>query len=385
MKLEHNEENFRKITSLIERKKHIPKKLEEDKYFTSRYQHSDGFGIFKENKLVSYIMTNIFNCRIFRKRTKMAAIGYVVSEGEEQKNIGRLLKEIFNQLHRNKIPVANLETVREKFFRTYSFENTKYQKIYQFKQNALKGINMPKGGTVKVGTWKNLIVQNGAAQLYEVPMHTTDERNTMNRPYWWWNRLDEHNPKQQLAVYFGRVGLSEAYMFFKKEKHKVLATEIYGNKANGVRGLLAYLKQTGLQNYSYRLVTPVEKKLENYFPEQHLLSISCKPYMMTRIVNLNQVLESLKLVKDGTFIIGVSRDDFCPWNIGNWKITQQHGKITVQKVKEAAGLTGTINSWTKVFLGNLTVKDSYYFGELDGDKYSDFEVIKGNTSFYDRF
>lgn len=387
MKLNKDTNTLDQVTKLVAEAFKKSDNLKQNKCFMSRYNHSEGYGIINNNNLESYIMVNQFNCRVFRKRTKMAGIGYVSSSklARGKGNISKLMKEIFEDLHDQKIPFTNLAPFSESFYRQYGFENTIYQKEYSFDNIALNGLSKPKNGELKVGKWQDLIIQNGAAQLYEVPMHTSNERNTMNRPFWWWNRLDEYYPDRKLAVYFGRVGLPEAYMFFTVKDNNFNIDELYANNVEGIKGILGFMADKSKQGMKYSVITPEESRLENMFPEQRLLKIDVRPYMMSRIINLQQILSAIKLINDGSFVIRISEDKLCPWNVGNWKITQSGNDINVEKTSLTPSFEGSINAWTKVFLGNLTIKKALKLGEIRGKKHSDFEVVKGTISFYDYY
>ncbi|GAA3631085.1 GNAT family N-acetyltransferase [Lactobacillus hamsteri] len=387
MKLNKDTNTLNQVATLVSEAFKKEKDLKQNNNFMTRYNHSDGYGIVNDHNLESYIMVNQFDCRVFRERTKMAGIGYVSSSklARGKGNISKLMKEIFEDLHNQNIPFANLAPFSETFYRQYGFENTIYQKKYSFSSKALKDIFEPQDGEIRVGKWQDLIIQNGAAQLYEVPMHTTNERNTINRPFWWWNRLDDYYPDRKLAVYFGRVGLPEAYMFFTVNQTHFKIDEMFANDVQGIKGLLGFMAEKSQPNMDYSIITPEESRLENMFPEQRLLSINTYPYMMSRIINISQIFSAIKLVENGSFVIRVSEDELCPWNIGNWKLTQTDNEIKVEKTDLKPSFEGSINAWTKIFLGNLSVEKAFKLGEIKGKKHSDFEVIKGTTSFYDYY
>lgn len=70
--------------------------------FLARYNHSMGFGEYKDGKLASYVMVNEFESRIFAKKLKMDGVGYVSSypENRGQGDINRLIKEIILEVYK---------------------------------------------------------------------------------------------------------------------------------------------------------------------------------------------------------------------------------------------------------------------------------------------
>ena len=67
MKLSQNKETLDQIAPLVEYAFLKNNDIREDPNFLSRYNHSMGFGEYKDNHLASYIMVNEFKSRIFRK------------------------------------------------------------------------------------------------------------------------------------------------------------------------------------------------------------------------------------------------------------------------------------------------------------------------------
>ena len=387
MKLRKNKSNLQQIADLVQFAFEKKNDLTKDENFLSRYQHSDGYGIVENNKLQSYIMVNNFKARIYRKRTKIAGIGYVSSsqEARGKGNIGKLMQEVFNDLHEQGIPVANLAPFSEAFYRRYGFENTIWQKEYSFSPKALKGIKTPEGGRVLEGTWNDLRVQNGAAQIYEVPMHHTNERNTINRSYWWWNRLNTYYPDRKLMVFYDHVGLPASYMFLSNKKDRVEVPEMFSISSEGYQGLLSYLHVNYSEEKQIVITMPEESKLEYFFSEAQLLHIKIHTYMMSRIIDVAKVLRAMKLLTDGKITIEVFGDEHCPWNNGKWSLVKKGKTYSIETATATPDFSGTINSWTKVLLGNLTLNDAINLGEIKFNSKSNTQFVKGRVSFYDYF
>lgn len=384
MKLQKTDENLHQIASLVHSAFKKIKDPASDSLFLSRYQHSENYGILNKEKLVNYMMINIFNSRVFRKRTKMAGIGYVSSlrQARGKGNSKKLMREVLTNLHDEGIPYANIASFSERLYRKFGFENTIYKKKYIFDRHALNFLQKPTDGKYREGTWKDLLVQNGAAQLYEVPLHSTHERNTMNRPFWWWNRIDQSFPHRHLVVYFGRVGLPQAYMFYRLKRGTCYVDELYGDQSDGIRGLLNYLAKK-IVALRFEITMPEESKLEDYFADQSQLKISLHPFMMTRIIDIEKVIKCMKLIRHGNAIIQVTNDKSCPWNNGSWQLTDDKDGYRVKKISAKPDFSGSINNWTKVLLGDLTLEQAIKMGEISGSKHHRLEFEKGTVTFFD--
>lgn len=352
--------------------------------FNSRYEHADLYGILKDKDLIDFVLVNISRCRIFRKRTNLAAVGYVCSEKIDD-NLKNVFKEVFTDLHKADIPIANLNSKNNKFYSSIGFENTVFQKEFKFNSEYLETYTNDQGNT-KVGSWDDLIIQNGAVQLYEVPMHSDDERNTLNRAYWWWNMLDKAYKNMKLAVYFGRVGLPVSYMLFKvnEEKSEVDILEMYAQKAEGLHGIMNFVKKAFPAD-QITITMPEVSHLEHLISLQNQVNITLKPTTMSRIIDVKSVLEAIKLKEDGSFVLNVTNDGLCPWNIGCWKVIQEDGKMTVKKTEDQPDFTADINSWTKVLIGNLPLNQAIKFGTVKQNNKNNVIIEKGKVTFLDNY
>lgn len=353
----------------------------------SRYQHSEGYGYF-DQKLTSYIMVNKFKSEVFGHHLKMAGIGYVASypEYRGQGHISHLVQEVLQDLHQQQVPFANLAPFSESFYRHYGFSNSIYQKEYRFASNVLQSFCLPKTGRIIRGKWNDLNVQNGVIQLYERQLHTDDERNTVIREAWWWNRLDSYYAHRNFAVYFDADGRPMSYLIYRIENDRFLADELYSITPAGILSMLGFMGSHAGSVKEYRIILPEDSLLAELFPEQHQLDIRLHPYMMSRIIDFQKVLSCMRPMQEGIFNLEVIADDLCPWNIGVWQLKRKNKEVTVtRKEDELVDFSGSITAWTQVLLGRLSLKEAVKLGLITDYRIKKLDFVKGRVSFYDYF
>lgn len=388
MKLEKNQDNLNKIASLIEYAFLKNEDLTHDINFKSRYNHSIGYGCFNQTKLTSYIMVNQFKSEVFGNHVPMAGIGYVASypEYRGQGHISKLMKEILQDLHEQDVPLANLAPFSESFYRHYGFSNSIYQSEYRFSGKALKSFKLPRSGQIVRSNWNNLLVQNGVIQLYERQLHTDDERNTVIREDWWWNRLNTYYQNRNIAVYFDSDERPISYLIYRLQGDVFLADELYSITPQGYLALLGFMGSHVGTSKEFRMILPEDSILAELFPEQNLLDIRLRPYMMSRIIDFERILTYMKPLKDGIFNIEVINDDQCPWNIGVWQIVNKDGHVTCKHMEDGlVDYSGSITAWTQVLLGRLTMADAVKLGLITDYRVKKLDFKKGKVSFYDYF
>ena len=354
----------------------------------SRYDHSDGYGFFNDDKLTSYIMVNKFKSEVFGYHVPMAGIGYVASypEYRGQGHISKLMKEILKDLHDQDIPFTNLAPFSESFYRHYGFSNSIYQKEYHFSGSALRAFKLPRTGHVIRGKWNDLMVQNGVIQLYERQLHTDDERNTVIREAWWWNRMDSYYHNRNIAVYIDADGRPISYLIYRIHGNVFLADELYSITAKGLICLLGFMGSHASAIKEFRMTLPEHSLIGEFFPEQNQLKISLHPYMMSRIVDFAKMITYMKPLQEGTFNLEVISDDECPWNIGVWQMTNKDGKVSCKQIEDGlVDFSGPITAWTQVLLGRLSMRDAVKLGLITDYRIKKLEFKKGDVSFYDYF
>lgn len=388
MKLKKNQENLKQIASLVKYAFGKNNDLLHDNNFMSRYDHSNGYGFFNDDKLTSYIMVNKFKSEVFGHHVPMAGIGYVASypEYRGQGHISKLMKEILNDLHDEGIPFTNLAPFSESFYRHYGFSNSIYQKEYRFSGGALRTFKLPRTGHVIRGKWDDLMVQNGVIQLYERQLHTDDERNTVIREAWWWNRMDTYYHNRNIAVYIDSNGRPISYLIYRIQGDVFLADELYSITAKGLVALLGFMGSHAGAIKEFRMTLPEHSLIGELFPEQNQLKISLHPYMMSRIVDFAKMITYMKPLQEGTFNLEVISDDQCPWNIGVWQMTNKDGKVSCKQIEDGlVDFSGPITAWTQVLLGRLSMRDAVKLGLITDYRIKKLEFKKGDVSFYDYF
>lgn len=388
MKLKKNQENLKQIASLIKYAFGKNNDLFHDNNFMSRYDHSNGYGFFNDDKLTSYIMVNKFKSEVFGHHVPMAGIGYVASypEYRGQGHISKLMKEILNDLHDEGIPFTNLAPFSESFYRHYGFSNSIYQKEYRFSGGALRTFKLPRTGHVIRGKWDDLMVQNGVIQLYERQLHTDDERNTVIREAWWWNRMDTYYHNRNIAIYIDSNGRPISYLIYRIQGDVFLADELYSITAKGLVSLLGFMGSHAGAIKEFRMTLAEHSLIGELFPEQNQLKISLYPYMMSRIVDFAKMITYMKPLQEGTFNLEVISDDQCPWNIGVWQMTNKDGKVSYKQIEDGlVDFSGPITAWTQVLLGRLSMRDAVKLGLITDYRIKKLEFKKGDVSFYDYF
>ena len=386
MKLNQDKETLDQIAPLVEYAFLKNNDIREDPNFLSRYNHSMSFGEYKDDHLASYIMVNKFKSRIFAKKVKMGGVGYVASypENRGQGDINRLMKEIILELHDQNYAISNLAPFSEIFYRRYGYENAIYEKMYQIQPDYLRFFKPVQEGKVVRGRWSDSSLKNAVIELYQAKLNQDDQRNTVVRAEWWWDRLDTYYPGRSICVYFDKNQQPQGYMFYRIVERNFRVEEMYYQTPQAAKALLSIIASHSSSDLKYYVKMPEESLLGEFFPEQEGITVKILPYMMTRIINVKQVLEALPLVNNKKLTIEVTNDDIIAENNGVWLIDNAD-EPRVREVETDPDYTASLTNWTKVLLGHLTLKQAVQLGFVKENHPVNTDFVKGDVSFYDYF
>ena len=386
MKLNQDKETLDQIAPLVEYAFLKNNDIREDPNFLSRYNHSMSFGEYKDGHLASYIMVNKFKSMIFAKKVKMGGVGYVASypENRGQGDINRLMKEMMLELHDQNYAISNLAPFSETFYRRYGYENAIYEKMYQIQPAYLRFFKAVQEGKVVRGRWSDSSLKNAVIKLYQAKLNQDDQRNTVVRAEWWWDRLDTYYPGRSICVYFDKKQQPQGYMFYRIVERNFRVEEMYYQTPQAAKALLSIIASHSSSDLKYYVKMPEESLLEEFFPEQEGITVKILPYMMTRIINIKQVLEASPLVNNKKLTIEVTNDDIIAENNGVWLIDNAN-EPRVREVETDPDYTASLTNWTKVLLGHLTLKQAVQLGFVKENHPVNTDFVKGDVSFYDYF
>nr|WP_242550468.1 GNAT family N-acetyltransferase [Enterococcus sp. MJM16] len=368
------------ITGLIEYAFRKQQPIINDPLFLSRYKHADAYGVYQDDELTNLVMANHFEIQLFQQRVKMAGVGYVASypEYRGKGGISSIMADLLTDLYQQGVAVSQLAPFAEDFYRQFGYEPTSRRKTYRIPALAFNYLTSEKRGNVKRGTWQQMkpMIQSIYQRLLK-----QQQVGTVVREDWWWERLNEYYPHRFYATAFDDAGEAKGYIIYRMQGNTLVVDELAYENELALRKLLTYLKShvSSFEEFLYH--APVHEIIEKCFREQEHLTITLEPYMMSRIIDIEQLLPKIPIYQK-EIIIEVTEDKECPWNVGSWLISQGN----CQKVQQAGDIKASIHGWSELLLGELTLAEGIFLGKFIAAKECPTEIFpKGRQSFYDYF
>lgn len=379
MKLTHDVQTTKAVAQLVGYAFNKQHALDQDEVFLSRYQHADLYGELNEQELTSFILVDRFKVQLFEKAVSSAGIGYVATYPEYRGNgaIKRLMQELLQDFFAQQVALSQLAPFSESFYRQFGYAVTSAQKCYRIKEQAFLGFKSEQKGMIKRGDWQTLGPQ--IKELYAKQLKNK-QVGTLVRSSWWWDRLDKYYGGRFYAVIFDQADQACGYLIYRAKGTQLHVDELVYENAFAFRKALTYLKAhlASFQEIVYR--APLHEQLERYFPEQRLLEITQKPYMMSRIIDIRQSLPLFFPKQE--VVVEVTNDEFCPQNVGCWEVKQG----TCQLSKKYPDLSGSITALSELLCSDMTLDEANFLEKLKVKPHKkELQLRKGRQSFYDYF
>lgn len=295
-----------------------------------------------------------------------------------------LADEVFEDLHEQGFLTISTNVEMKYLVEEADYVDSTFANIYHLSKDQLAKVATSEEGKVVTGTWDNIRLQNAIAQLYEVPMHSLTERNTLIRPAWWWDLLEKRVPNHRIAVYYDRVGLPRGYMLYYHTDHEIVVTEIYSMAEDGYKALIANFNDSEQNFDEFRIEVSEDIDLSSCLANIADLKVENKPYLMTKIIDFAKLVETLSIEKTGTYYLEVTDDSLCTWNRGIWEVKRTPKNCVVKESDQAPDYSASIAVWAKVILGNLTVSQAIEQGLIKRHTDKNLNFFKGNVTFLDK-
>ena len=146
--------------------------------------------------------------------------------------------------------------------------------MYQIDPAYLRFFKPVKEGKVIRGKWSDSTLKEAVIKLYQAKLNQADQRNTVERSEWWWDRLDTYYPGRSVCVYFDKNNQPQGYMFYRIVERNFQIEEMYCQTPQAAEALLSIFASHSSSDLKYYVKIPEESLLGEFFPEQE--GLYCK-------------------------------------------------------------------------------------------------------------
>ena len=321
-----------------------------DWYFERYYKPEYTTGIFHNQKLMASAQVIPYQIQL---RGSTVDCGYVVGvdTAPEARNRGyarRLLLECLQMQRKEKQSISLLMPFEGQFYYRYGWPFCYFHQQIKI---------MPKELRCAAKTWgtiRQVALQDAVIELQRVyQLFTAAYEGYVKRTEHSWQLLMEDAALDQTVCYLiEENGQAEGYCLWTEMKDCVFIREMAWCSESARAGLLQFLMEN----------VPEERQLWLELPDDDILawqlavsktSVVRYPFLMARIVDVKQCLETLEYDKELKMEFRMHvQDEFAPWNHGVFKVVIETGKASVQENYTAdADVLITVEGLSQMVMG----------------------------------
>ncbi|WP_409022088.1 enhanced intracellular survival protein Eis [Dellaglioa sp. P0083] len=334
-------------------------------FFRKLYEHSSDWGSVESGKVVSGVINTPFMTHFHGTQFKMGGIGYVASYPEfaGQGSIGQLMNLALDEMYDNGTTLSYLAPFSYPFYRKFGYEATFDQTIYRMNTKDLPRLKVKTIGHVE--RHRYLDVKEELNKLYQ--QNQLSQQGGIERPDWWLTYSAEKHPNWEVAVYYNEKNESKGYLVYQRETDEFKIVEwIYQTTESWLQLQSFVLKhQSAYEWFSYE--SPIGQPFPDVLANPQV-EVTTQPYMMARIVNVDDFLSRYPYQQDFSQIVIQVQDSTIHANEGCWQISRIDGETKVEKTENSAPtFTTDIQNLTRSMMGYRTLKHLKQYGFVSGD------------------
>lgn len=370
MKSEHYKEMFDLASYAFNKEKSASR----EKKFNELCSVSDSYGAFKEHALMSQLIVRPMEVYVHGQSFKMGGIGYVSSYPENRGggDIAQLITLSLERMKERGQTLSYLAPFSYPFYRRYGYEQCFDELHYTIDVSELP--RMPKSaGTICRVEWKE--AKKILKEVYEE--RYKNSVGPLKRSEWDWEFLMLSREESSIALYYDEKGRVQGYLIYSFKGQAVgtfvLQEMVYLSKS-AFNELWNFVSSHKASFHTFLYKTGAHENIAYLF-ENPKMKQELIPYMMARIVTIEEFLliYPFKEQAPQTFYIEV-KDEQAEWNAGVWKVELflTSRKVThvvqSQEIPEELLVSGTIQSWTQVFMNYRTIEELAFFDLIHGEQ-----------------
>lgn len=336
--------------------------VQRHEFFDARFNHATDYGIHAGGQLVSALYSLPFTVNFAGQEFKMRGIGDVCSAPEfsGRGGAGTLMTAALQDMYTEGTSLSYLAPFAFSYYRRFGYEQVFNQIHYELNTSTLprfKTAYTPAGKITRGRLQDNLDV---AKAVYTANQPT---QGGLVRADWWWDYLVLKND-WDVGIYTAENGHATGYVIYERAASTLTIKELIAPTQAEYLALRQFILKHG--NSFDRIVyeAPSTAYTGDLLPEPGIATATVVPYMMARIVNLQDVLNRLPLRLPETAITIAIEDSLLTANQGTWSISASGPERIATELMLNADARMTIQTATKLIFGVQSATNLLRSGEL---------------------
>lgn len=335
-----------------------------DYYFDKRYNPGCNL-IAKDTELLASLQRNPYKINISKDSQNTAyVVGIsVYPEHRGKKLTTKLLNKALEEAYNLGEKISLLMPIDTAIYRRYGYENC--FSLYSFEVN-LSDIEYKNNKSVNLERITKM-TDELADLLIEIYLEKAKNwdiylERDINHYYTYFEEIKVEAGEIFLAKNDANEPIGYMVFYPKMDASKGYVRELFYLDSSALDSFMTLVASHKTQLDSVTIQQPIDSQLMYYFGFNNKISVSLKPFMMARIVDVKYVLE--KLAKDMILDLSIRiNDDILSQN--NQVFHIKNGSVAISDNKADAIMD--IGTLTQLYMGTVSVSAAYDLGKIEAE------------------
>jgi predicted acetyltransferase len=332
-------------------------------FWEDRFQHSIPYGVINDGQIETSVLSLPFETNFWGTNFKMNGISDVMSAPEASGKGGasQLMTAALQDMYTNHVTLSYLAPFAFGYYRRFGYEQVFDHASYRLASEKLPRL---KGGD---GIKVRRMNFNEAIELIK-PIYAQSklaQRGGLQRADWWWEYLPKKFNQRQVAVAFNDQ-IATGYLIYERTASDFIVYEVASLDPNSRQALWKFVTKHGTASANFIYNSPSAELDLDLIDEPYAVTTTVNPYMMARIVDLQDFLTRYPVGgRPAQFTLNVV-DDVITENHGQWAIQSDGQTVQVEKTSSTVAETEvlTIQQLTKVLFGYRSLASLIEHGKV---------------------
>lgn len=333
-------------------------------YFSNKYKNYNTIVVEEEADIVSSLQLNQYKIKLNNKEYYTS---YVVGVSTLPEARGRgYMKHIMdftlNELYKKGQLVSILMPIDYRLYRKYGYEHCYDQIEYEIDIEDLRGFKSS-GSLIKANI-------DHISEMINIEKSFLENLNgIVIRDEDYYKNLFKEVESEDGHIYIHKDEESDGYIIYFINGDNIFVRELYYKNINALKGILRFIYNHNTQCKKVNITAPMDDKIRFVLSNPKTVTMKLKPFMMGRVINFKEYLESLHIeCNDKLNLIVSVKDDYIKENNKIFKIRLENNKLSVEDGEFDYDVEFDINTISQLAFSYINGKEAYLLNDLDENK-----------------
>src|SRR5699024_6955260 len=267
-----------------------------------------------------------------------------------------------NELYKKNQLVPILMPIDYRLYRKYGYEHCYDQLEYNINIEDLKNFNLL--GRLYKASKENIedLIDINNLFLEDINGNTIRDKE-------YYINLFKEVESENGHIYVYKDSSYKGYIIYFLNGDNMFVRELFYKDLDSLKSILKFIYNNNTQCKTVTISAHVNDKIRFVLENTKTIDMKVKPFMIGRVINVEQFLNGLKINNDVEISANVFIEDkFIKENNGVFNIKIKDRKVKAQKIKGEYSLYLSINTFTQLAFSYIDIKEAMILNNINKDE-----------------